>query len=64
LNFHTEGKEITELWMDYEANSSPEAKFVKDLDKVCGFWPNMSFSSSHLRFSFWLVVWMVGFGGK
>ncbi|CAL5199413.1 unnamed protein product [Lathyrus oleraceus] len=28
------GKEITELWMDYEANSSPEAKFVKDLDKV------------------------------
>jgi len=44
--------------MDYEANSSPEAKFVKDLDKVCGFWPNMSFSSS-----FWLVV-LVGFGGK
>nr|XP_027192841.1 HD domain-containing protein 2 isoform X2 [Cicer arietinum] len=28
------GKEITELWTDYEANSSPEAKFVKDLDKV------------------------------
>ncbi|KAL5066139.1 hypothetical protein RYX36_027876 [Vicia faba] len=28
------GKEVTELWMDYEANSSPEAKFVKDLDKV------------------------------
>ncbi|GAU20942.1 hypothetical protein TSUD_200910 [Trifolium subterraneum] len=28
------GKEITELWMEYEANSSPEAKFVKDLDKV------------------------------
>ncbi|KAJ1410306.1 HD/PDEase domain [Sesbania bispinosa] len=27
-------KEIAELWMEYEANSSPEAKFVKDLDKV------------------------------
>ncbi|XP_058770969.1 uncharacterized protein LOC131644457 [Vicia villosa] len=28
------GNEITELWMEYEANSSPEAKFVRDLDKV------------------------------
>ncbi|XP_058728548.1 uncharacterized protein LOC131600397 [Vicia villosa] len=28
------GNEITELWMEYEANSSLEAKFVKDLDKV------------------------------
>lgn len=27
-------REIAELWMEYEANSSPEAKFVKDLDKV------------------------------
>lgn len=27
-------KEIAELWSEYEANSSPEAKFVKDLDKV------------------------------
>ncbi|KAI4335496.1 hypothetical protein L6164_014136 [Bauhinia variegata] len=27
-------KEIADLWMEYEANSSPEAKFVKDLDKV------------------------------
>ncbi|XP_058723011.1 uncharacterized protein LOC131594821 [Vicia villosa] len=27
-------KEIAELWTEYEANSSPEAKFVKDLDKV------------------------------
>ncbi|KAG4942615.1 hypothetical protein JHK85_047261 [Glycine max] len=27
-------KEIAELWMEYESNSSPEAKFVKDLDKV------------------------------
>ncbi|XP_028775458.1 HD domain-containing protein 2-like, partial [Neltuma alba] len=26
--------EVAELWMEYEANSSPEAKFVKDLDKV------------------------------
>jgi len=50
--------------MDYEANSSPEAKFVKDLDKVCGFLPNLSFSCSLLRFTCWLVVWMLGFGGK
>ncbi|WJX96743.1 hypothetical protein P8452_77908 [Trifolium repens] len=28
------GKEISELWMEYGANSSPEAIFVKDLDKV------------------------------
>ncbi|XP_022946925.1 HD domain-containing protein 2-like isoform X3 [Cucurbita moschata] len=27
-------KEISELWMEYENNSSPEAKIVKDLDKV------------------------------
>ncbi|CAI8587231.1 unnamed protein product [Vicia faba] len=27
-------KEVAELWTEYEANSSPEAKFVKDLDKV------------------------------
>ncbi|XP_022153358.1 HD domain-containing protein 2 [Momordica charantia] len=27
-------KEIGELWMDYENNSSPEAEIVKDLDKV------------------------------
>ncbi|XP_038891100.1 5'-deoxynucleotidase HDDC2 [Benincasa hispida] len=27
-------KEIGELWMDYENNSSPEAKIVKDLDKL------------------------------
>ncbi|KGN61075.1 HD domain-containing protein 2 [Cucumis sativus] len=27
-------QEISELWMDYENNSSPEAKIVKDLDKV------------------------------
>ncbi|XP_022999764.1 HD domain-containing protein 2-like isoform X1 [Cucurbita maxima] len=27
-------KEIGELWMEYENNSSPEAKIVKDLDKV------------------------------
>ncbi|KAG9148732.1 hypothetical protein Leryth_013413 [Lithospermum erythrorhizon] len=26
--------EIRELWMEYEANASPEAKVVKDLDKV------------------------------
>ncbi|XP_027916459.1 HD domain-containing protein 2 isoform X2 [Vigna unguiculata] len=26
--------EITELWMEYESNTSLEAKFVKDLDKV------------------------------
>ncbi|MED6157252.1 hypothetical protein PIB30_021754 [Stylosanthes scabra] len=27
-------KEVADLWMEYEANSSPEAKLVKDLDKV------------------------------
>ncbi|KAL5699821.1 hypothetical protein ACHQM5_030665 [Ranunculus cassubicifolius] len=27
-------KEISELWMEYEENSSPEAKVVKDFDKV------------------------------
>lgn len=27
-------KEISELWMEYEDNSSPEAKVVKDFDKV------------------------------
>ncbi|KAF9613171.1 hypothetical protein IFM89_005942 [Coptis chinensis] len=29
-----EAKEISELWMEYEENSSPEAKVVKDFDKV------------------------------
>lgn len=27
-------QEIGELWLEYEGNSSPEAKIVKDLDKV------------------------------
>ncbi|GAV82321.1 HD_3 domain-containing protein [Cephalotus follicularis] len=27
-------KEIADLWMEYEGNSSPEAKIVKDFDKV------------------------------
>lgn len=27
-------KEIAELWTEYEENSSPEAKIVKDFDKV------------------------------
>jgi len=27
--------EVKELWLEYENNSTPEAKFVKDLDKVC-----------------------------
>lgn len=27
-------QEIKELWMEYEANSSVEAKVVKDFDKV------------------------------
>ncbi|XP_019432423.1 PREDICTED: HD domain-containing protein 2-like [Lupinus angustifolius] len=27
-------KEIADLWVEYESNSSQEAKFVKDLDKV------------------------------
>lgn len=28
-------QEIKELWMEYEENSSMEAKVVKDFDKVC-----------------------------
>lgn len=27
-------KEIADLWMEYEENSTPEAKIVKDFDKV------------------------------
>lgn len=27
-------KEIAELWREYEENASPEAKVVKDFDKV------------------------------
>lgn len=27
-------KEIDELWMEYEENSTAEAKIVKDFDKV------------------------------
>lgn len=27
-------KEIDELWMEYEENSTAEAKLVKDFDKV------------------------------
>ncbi|CAI9783522.1 unnamed protein product [Fraxinus pennsylvanica] len=30
----TEAKEIADLWMKYEENSTPEAKIVKDFDKV------------------------------
>ncbi|KAG6512292.1 hypothetical protein ZIOFF_030389 [Zingiber officinale] len=30
-------KEIGELWMEYEDNSSPEAKLVKDFDKLAAF---------------------------
>lgn len=33
--YHISAKEVGELWMEYEGNSSPEAKIVKDLDKVC-----------------------------
>ncbi|KAK6942363.1 HD domain [Dillenia turbinata] len=29
-----EAKEIADLWMEYEENSSPEAKVVKDFDKL------------------------------
>lgn len=35
--FRISAEEIGELWMEYEGNSSPEAKIVKDLDKVCNF---------------------------
>jgi len=29
-----EATEVKELWLEYESNSTPEAKFVKDLDKL------------------------------
>jgi 5'-deoxynucleotidase YfbR-like HD superfamily hydrolase len=32
--FKIAAQEISELWLEYEENSSPEAKIVKDLDKV------------------------------
>lgn len=28
-------KEMADLWMEYEENTSLEAKVVKDFDKVC-----------------------------
>ncbi|XP_077238224.1 metal-dependent phosphohydrolase [Tasmannia lanceolata] len=34
LGERSRAKEIYELWMEYEENSSPEAKVVKDFDKV------------------------------
>ncbi|XP_030523652.1 5'-deoxynucleotidase HDDC2 isoform X2 [Rhodamnia argentea] len=34
LGGESQAKEINELWMEYEANLSPEAKVVKDFDKV------------------------------
>lgn len=48
--FNNEAKEIAELWTEYEANSSPEAKFVKDLDKVCGCLAILSFNDLFMRF--------------
>jgi putative hydrolases of HD superfamily len=47
--FNNEAKEIAELWTEYEANSSPEAKFVKDLDKVCGCLAILSFNDLFMR---------------
>lgn len=34
FDFQIAAKEIGELWMEYEENSSLEAKIVKDFDKV------------------------------
>ncbi|KAK8916924.1 hypothetical protein KSP39_PZI023129 [Platanthera zijinensis] len=34
LGCGSRAKEILDLWMEYEENSSPEAKVVKDFDKV------------------------------
>ncbi|KAL4182002.1 hypothetical protein AMTRI_Chr12g240300 [Amborella trichopoda] len=34
LGGESRAKEIADLWMEYEENTSLEAKFVKDLDKV------------------------------
>lgn len=41
--------------MEYEANSSPEAKFVKDLDKVCGLF---CYSLSDLPLRLEINVWL------
>ena len=35
LNLQFAAQEIYDLWMEYEEGSSPEAKLVKDFDKVC-----------------------------
>lgn len=35
MDFDYAADEVRELWQEYENNSTPEAKFVKDLDKVC-----------------------------
>lgn len=32
---HSVAEEVRELWQEYENNSTPEAKLVKDFDKVC-----------------------------
>lgn len=39
-------KEISDLWMEYEENSTLEAKVVKDFDKVLFMLPK--FDISHL----------------
>ena len=31
---HSAGKEVEELWHEYESASSPEAQLVKDFDKA------------------------------
>ncbi|KAJ6406997.1 hypothetical protein OIU84_010503 [Salix udensis] len=34
LGAESRAKEMSELWNEYEENSTPEAKIVKDFDKV------------------------------
>jgi len=49
-------KEINELWMEYEANLSPEAKVVKDLDKVHVFSFYILYDLQMLSLNFTLLL--------
>lgn len=52
----TAAKEINELWMEYEANLSPEAKVVKDFDKVHVFTFYILYDLQMLSLDFTLLL--------